>query len=141
MWLHSGHVFIDEKCDLSTTIHSLCFIRDGLKFCLGPSLIFLGNLPRPVPYSSLIFLENFDRLSLNISFWHEVCVKQITRGCQFLTWSMNETKWRKQSAVNQTLSPNFSNFCLESLTSCLLNFSESLGLVSYFFRKFAYRLL
>ena len=105
-------------------IHLVSFIRDGLKFCLGPSLILLGNLHRLVPYSSLIFLEHFDRLSLNISFWHDVCVQQITRGCQFLTWSMNETKWRKQSVLNQTLSLNFSNFSLVSYKLSLKFFGK-----------------
>ena len=29
-------------------LHFLCFIRDGVKFCLGQSLNFFGNLPSPV---------------------------------------------------------------------------------------------
>ena len=43
-------------------IHSLCFIRDDVNFCLGPSLIFSNIFPSPVPYSSLIFQVNLDRL-------------------------------------------------------------------------------
>ena len=60
--------FISVNPLLHAMVHFLSFIRDGMKFCLGLSLNFFGNLPSPVPYLSLIFQANFNRLSLNISF-------------------------------------------------------------------------
>ena len=42
-------------------VHSISFIRDGVNFCLGLSLIFSNIFPSPVPYSSLIFQVNLDR--------------------------------------------------------------------------------
>ena len=53
---------------ISLGVHFLFFIRDGVTFCLGPSLNFFGYFPSPVPYLSLIFQPNFDRLSLNTYF-------------------------------------------------------------------------
>ena len=55
-----------------------------MKFCLGVSLNFFGNLPSPVPYLSLIFQANFDRLSLNTYFEMKcVCVKKDIVGADF----------------------------------------------------------
>ena len=67
-----------EKSKVDVGLHLVCFIRDEVKFCLGLSLNVFGHLPSPVPYSSLILQENFDRLSRNISFSHEECVKHKT---------------------------------------------------------------
>ena len=113
-------------------VHSICFIRDNVKFCLGLSLNFLGNLPSPVPYSSLIFQANLDRLSLYISYWNEVCMKQKTMECANFWHEL----WMKQSAVNQSLFLNIcSSFCLQYLKSCLLTFPVSLGLSLIFFKN------
>ena len=46
--------------------HLLYFIRDSVRFCLGSSLILYNIFSSLVPYSSLIFQVNLDRLSLII---------------------------------------------------------------------------
>ena len=66
------------------SIHLICFIRDIVKFWLGPSLNFLGHSPSPIPYLSLIFQAHFH---LIYNFLHEL--------------------WMKQSAAIQFLSPKF----------------------------------
>ena len=43
------------------SLHLISFIRDSVKFCLGPLLNIFGYLPCPVPYSSLNCQVNFDR--------------------------------------------------------------------------------
>ena len=82
-----GHLVLSQQIPLYLAgrgINFLSFIRDGMKFCLGPSLNFFGNLPSPVPYLSLIFQANFGRLSLNTYFEMKcVCVKKNIEGADF----------------------------------------------------------
>ena len=76
---------------------------------------------------SLICLLFFRQILLGchliLSFWHEVCMKQETIECSDFWHEVS----MKRSAVNLCFSHNFSNFCLQSLTSWLLNFLDSLG--------------
>ena len=64
------------------------YIRDGLKLSLGPYLNSFGHSPSPVPYSSVIFQANFDKLGLNILIlkWsvHETSDYSVLL---FLTWN------------------------------------------------------
>ena len=61
-------------------------------FCLACLLILLGIRLAPSLICLFNLKANFDRLSINISFWKEVCIKQkivTIKVHQFLTWNVN----------------------------------------------------